>query len=454
MASALKFIALLCFCWAVAADPIVVPLTHNDQIPGSLNFVDDQFATVGTLVAKYTRATSPDDVALGGQSVIVTGDLTVGSSAQPFTVLLDTGSALLALPTSGCSCDSGTPNSPLASTTPVPCSASGCQACCASNVCPTDQCAFSVTYADNSGINGSLITDTVTFGGLSAQCTFGGITQETTGFVAPFADGIMGLSQNGAIACSPSCVTPVFDVYVQQGLVTNAFAFFLDFTGTGTLTLGGTDPSLASGPFVSTPLVGSDFYGVTLNALKLDGTTVATGFGQTILDTGTTLIQLPTSAYNALVSQFQNNFCNLVGTCGAQTVFGNNCLRNLNDALAYPNLQFSLDGVEITVPPRAYFLPTTDNGRTVYCLGINGWNNDLTILGYTFMRGQYIFFDRENTSIGFAGTNATLGETSGTSGGTTGPQATTGFSTSAGATLTSSSVIAIVAIATAAALSM
>lgn len=45
-----------------------------------------------------------------------------------------------------------------------------------------------------------------------------------------------------------------------------------------------------------------------------------------LLDTGTTYILLPRSAYNLLVNYLQKNYCNLVGVCSTINIFNGNCL--------------------------------------------------------------------------------------------------------------------------------
>ncbi len=78
---------------------------------------------------------------------------------QPFELLLDTGSALLAVPVNSCvSCDTQTPNPPLIlSETVNPVLCESCQLCCDGNepqLCPPNACPFNISYVDSSNISG------------------------------------------------------------------------------------------------------------------------------------------------------------------------------------------------------------------------------------------------------------------------------------------------------------
>jgi hypothetical protein len=197
-------------------------------------------------------------------------------------------------------------------------------------------------------------------------------------------------------------------MFVKNGLVANSFGIYLDTAGSGELSLGGIDESIVDDQFTYTPLQQlSNHYQISLDSLKLNGTSVISSLNA-ILDTGTTYILLPMRAYNTLVEFLQTHYCDLVGVCSQLNIFNGNCLLEISKVEAYPDLAFQFSGVQVTVKATSYFLQTTMHGQSGYCFGVIPWTDDYAILGYTFMRGNYIHYDMENSRIGFAGSNTTL----------------------------------------------
>src|ERR1700723_2269696 len=67
----------------------------------------------------------------------------------------------------------------------------------------------------------------------------------------------------------------------------------------GELTLGGVDSSKYTGTIGYTPKIG-DYWGVTVNSISF-GSTFLMGISSAVIDTATTLIYLPDTAYNNFV---------------------------------------------------------------------------------------------------------------------------------------------------------
>ncbi|KAG8909686.1 hypothetical protein FRC01_006800 [Tulasnella sp. 417] len=84
---------------------------------------------------------------------------------------------------------------------------------------------FSISYEDESGASGVLVTDTVSVAGLTVpQQTFAAVSSETEGFSDPYA-GILGL---GFLPNAASNSTPFFANLVQSGsLASNIFSFYM-----------------------------------------------------------------------------------------------------------------------------------------------------------------------------------------------------------------------------------
>ena len=173
--------------------------------------------------------------ASGGPSERLSGDLlhlgyysaelSVGTPLQTFSVIVDTGSSVTAIPCAGCThCGRRRRFEPsLSATFKRPhCGDTGCERCrrdCES--CPRHQCDFYIAYHEGSSYSGFVATDVLHLGGdlggsrlpsaslsrsasvaptLGASCvslpfTFGCTTEESGLFRSQWADGILGLAQ-------------------------------------------------------------------------------------------------------------------------------------------------------------------------------------------------------------------------------------------------------------------
>jgi hypothetical protein len=122
-------------------------------------------------------------------------------------------------------------------------------------------------------------------------------------------DGILGLGPTGAALAGTQ---GFFDALVSDAHVPDIFATEL-CDGSGTLWLGGYDPSFTTAAPQYTPLVpGVDayYYAVTLTSITVAGTSVPVASGQytdSIVDTGTSVFILPTSAYDTVTTTIGAN---------------------------------------------------------------------------------------------------------------------------------------------------
>jgi len=242
---------------------------------------------------------------------------------------------------------------------------------------------------------------------------FGAITSQSQDFLDANLDGIMGLSYgtNKDVCCESECIPTVFDFLVGRTDTRNAFGLYLDYGEGGSLSIGDPDPSLFTGDFILVSLRESQYYSLDLNGLSIDGVLITESLGQdlgeTIVESATTSIMLPAALYKAFKGYITTQRCDLTATCYYQNIFSGYCLTQFEDVLSFPDITFIIDNQTISVPPASYFLPsTTLRGNHVYCLGIQSWTKTHTVLGYSFLRGKYVYFDRDNHVLGVAGTNA------------------------------------------------
>jgi len=176
--------------------------------------------------------------------------------------------------------------------------------------------------------------------------------------------------------------------------------------GGGFFTIGGNYTSYPS--FSFTPLTAQTYYAIELNDILVGTTSIGlpssaynSANSPTIVDSGSTLINVPSNIYSAIEAQFKaictTNPGSLVGICGVaagNTMFDGQCYSmTANQIAAYPTLNFNIGnlGANFPVPPTAYLVPVTNAQGTFQCLGIGGAST-LVILGDVFMQNWNIVF--------------------------------------------------------------
>ncbi|PXF47520.1 Cathepsin D [Gracilariopsis chorda] len=408
-------------------------------------------------------------------SIVPLGEyyITLLFGGQPINVQVDTGSSTIAVPLLQCvncvqnnhrfdiskavgeagliPCDSSMcrPNS---------CSATGqCTTCsqktraCCSDLAPK-ACGFYLSYADQSGVGGALAVADVEIANIKVRQAFGAVLGETDDFEVNNVDGIFGMAYP-LLACNPTCVKPLFDTILSEGLVErDVFSHCLADQG-GTLVLGGSNPDLYRGHLQYVPIAHGGvklFYGVRLQGVKIGGKTVKLPyFTSGIVDSGTTVLVVTKATYKALRTYFQSNYCHVRGLCvvyqksrigevdiirkeadeingphlnsseraEASTWFSPGVCARLDDKdiNALPAISILLDnGVTLDLEPDDYMLHYESEsrlplgGKVVYrCMGISPLEGlehmgNEAIIGNTVLKKYYVEYDRENERVGFA----------------------------------------------------
>ena len=289
----------------------------------------------------------------------------VGNPPLPFRVQIDTGSSTLFVASKGCGgcAEHATQLYDVdASTTGerIGCSDSRCQAhTCGVASCPSGlstascnpflnpeqrccsdiviaDCGYSVKYAGGSLVGGALVADDVRLGTLRANATFGR-TLEQGGPWHGTVDGIFGMAM-AALDCTPTCTTPLMADLVAQNGLDDAFSMCLGEAG-GWLVVGGVDDQFRSGAFVTVPMVksASDKYlyyrvaftgmAVGQHAVDMASSSASRGAANrnagaqntAIVDSGTTLLLVPSALFDELVGTFVAHFAHLGGVLGTST---------------------------------------------------------------------------------------------------------------------------------------
>ncbi|XP_014648360.1 PREDICTED: pepsin-3-like isoform X3 [Ceratotherium simum simum] len=308
------------------------------------------------------------------------GTISIGTPAQDFTVIFDTGSSNLWVPSVYCSsvaCTNHNQFNPEDSSTYEATSES-----------------VSIEYGTGS-MTGILGYDTVTVGGIDDTNQIFGLSETEPGdnfYYAPF-DGILGL---GYPSISASDATPVFDNIWDQGLVSeDLFSVYLssDDESGSVVIFGGIDSSYYTGSLHWVPVTEEGYWQITVDSITINGETIAcSGSCQAIVDTGTSLLAGPTSAID-----------NIQSYIGASEDSSGEEVISCSAIYSLPDIVFTLNGVEFPLPASAYIL---EEGET--CIsGFEGVDLDtssgeLWILGDVFIRQYYTVFDRANNQVGLA----------------------------------------------------
>jgi hypothetical protein len=308
------------------------------------------------------------------------GPITIGTPPQSFTVIMDTGSSNLWIPSLKCTqrvCVQHDRYNSSASTSYV------------KNGQP-----LKIQYGTGS-MNGFLSQDTVGLAGLSVKSQiFGEAVTEAKDFDGQPFDGILGLAFKGI---SEDNVVPVFYNMMSQKLVpTGDMGFWLssvDNEEGSVLNLGGTDPSLYTGTIQRHDIflwfLGLEWYTILIETFYVGDTRYGDcyPFCRAIIDTGTSLIVGPTEYAQGVIDAIGN----VDPDCS-----------NVDSLPSFSIYMFG--GYSYPLTPAQYVIKLPDRNGTMTCqLGIAAADGlPFWILGDTFLRGYYTVFDQANYQVGFA----------------------------------------------------
>ncbi|TDH10797.1 hypothetical protein EPR50_G00077340 [Perca flavescens] len=303
------------------------------------------------------------------------GVISIGTPPQSFSVIFDTGSSNLWVPS-------------------VYCSSQACQNHNKFN--PQQSSTFkwgseslSIQYGTGS-MTGHLAVDTVEVGGISVANQVFGISQTEAPFMASMvADGILGLAFQSIASDN---VVPVFDNMVSEGLVSQPmFSVYLSSQSEqgSEVVFGGVDSSHYTGQITWIPLTSATYWQISMDSVTINGQTVACSGGcQAIIDTGTSLIVGPTS-----------DISNMNSWVGASTDQYGDATVNCQNIGNMPDVTFTLNGNAFTIPASAYVSQTSYGCNTGFG---QGGSDQLWILGDVFIREYYAVFDSQAQQIGLA----------------------------------------------------
>ncbi|NXM56036.1 CATD protein, partial [Illadopsis cleaveri] len=316
------------------------------------------------------------------------GVIGIGTPPQNFTVIFDTGSSNLWVPSTHCSM------------LDIACMVHHKYDSSKSSTYVKNGTKFAIHYGTGS-LSGFLSQDTVTLGDLKiVDQTFGEATKQPgMTFIAAKFDGILGLAYPGI---SVEGAEPFFDNIMKQKLIEkNVFSFYLnrDPAGDpgGEMVLGGTDPKYYTGKFTWFNVTRKAYWQIHVDSVNVaSGLTVCQGGCEAIVDTGTSLITGPTKE----VKQIQE-------AIGAKPLIKGEYMIPCEKIPTLPNITVTIGRKDFVLTGENYVLKIGGPGQTVCLSGFSGLDipppgGPIWILGDVFIGRYYSAFDRDYNRVGFA----------------------------------------------------
>jgi len=323
------------------------------------------------------------------------GPISLGTPAQNFTVIFDTGSSNLWVPSSKCA------------PTNLACRNHNKYYSENSSTYKPNGTDFSIQYGTGA-MTGFCSTDTLSMGGIQIKDqTFAEAVEEPgLAFVAGQFDGILGL---GYPTIAVNRIVPPFQEMLNQGLIDEpVFSFYLnrdmnDPEHGGEITFGGINPAhhLTNITYVS--VTRQAYWQFTVDDIEVAGSgaaddSICAGGCQVISDTGTSLITGPKDEIKALNT--------LIGAI--EVVLGEYFI-NCNRIPNLPLITFTIGGTPFSLEGKDYILkvddPTTNTSSCIsgfMALDIPPPAGPLWILGDVFIGRFFSVYDFAQNRVGMA----------------------------------------------------
>jgi saccharopepsin len=308
-------------------------------------------------------------------------EITIGTPPQSFKVVLDTGSSNLWVPSSECGS--------------IACYLHTKYDSSSSSTYHKNGSSFEIRYGSGS-LSGFVSEDTMTIGDLKIKNQIFAEATEEPGLAFAFGrfDGILGL---GFDTISVNKIPPPFYNMIDQGLLDEPlFAFYLGSTENDAegseATFGGVNKDHYTGKLTEIPLRRKAYWEVDLDSISFGDSTAELENTGVILDTGTSLIALPTTLAELLNKEMGAK----KGYNGQYTV---DCAKR--DEL--PDMSFKLSGYDFAITPYDYILEVQGSCISTF-MGMDFPEpvGPLAILGDAFLRKWYSVYDLGKGTVSLA----------------------------------------------------
>lgn len=308
-------------------------------------------------------------------------EISLGTPPQKFKVILDTGSSNLWVPSIQC--------------TSLACYLHSKYNHDLSNTYKANGSEFSIRYGSGS-LQGFISQDVLTIGDLTIQKQDFAEAKAEPGLAFAFGkfDGILGLAYD-TISVN-GIVPPMYNAIDKDLLDSPVFAFYLGDSNEqddgGEATFGGVDKSKYLGSITWLPVRRKAYWEVKLDGVGLgDEFAVLEGYGAAI-DTGTSLIALPSDLAEILNSEI-----------GAKKSWSGQYIVDCSSRASLPDLTFRFDGHNFTITPYDYTLEVGSSCISAFTpMDFPAPIGPLAIIGDAFLRKYYSIYDMGNNAVGLA----------------------------------------------------
>jgi cathepsin D len=321
------------------------------------------------------------------------GTIEIGTPAQKFGVVFDTGSSNLWVPSK---------KAPISC---IACDLHKKYDSTKSSTYKADGTKFSIQYGSGSMEGFDSIDNVCIAQDICAeQQTFTESTKEPgLSFVAAKFDGILGM---GYPQIAVNNITPVFNTLMKQQKVPEpVFAFWLnrDPSGAsgGELTLGGSDPSHYKGNLTYVKVTQKGYWQFQADGIEVGSggqkVSACSGGCPAIADTGTSLLAGPKDEAKAINEAI-----------GAKPVLSTGEYMIACDKIdSLPTITVSIQGQKFALEGKDYIIKMTQFGQSICISGIMGIElppklGKMWILGDVFIGKYYTLFDFGKDRVGFA----------------------------------------------------
>ncbi|RXN38148.1 cathepsin E-like protein [Labeo rohita] len=316
------------------------------------------------------------------------GQISLGKPEQNFTVVFDTGSTDLWVPSSYCVSQA--------------CAMHNKFKAFESSTYAHDGRVFGIHYGSGH-LLGVMAREELKVGSVTVQNQVFGEAVYEPGFAFVLAqfDGVLGL---GFPQLAEELGSPVFDSMIAQGVLDEPiFSFYLRINGSGfggELLFGGMDETRFVSPINWIPVTQKGYWQIRLDAVKVQGALSfcyrSTKGCQAIVDTGTSLIGGP--ARDVLLLQ---QFIGATPTAVGEYLI--DCVR----ISSLPVVSFLINNVEYPLTGEQYIRRETLNNKEICFSGFQSIDipspaGPVWILGDVFLSQFYSIYDRGHNRVGLA----------------------------------------------------
>ncbi|PVU91779.1 hypothetical protein BB561_004210 [Smittium simulii] len=307
------------------------------------------------------------------------GEINIGTPPQSFQVVFDTGSSNLWIPSKAC-------NS-------IACYFHSKYDNSKSSTYQQNGTEFEIHYGSGS-VKGLVSKDLLNVGGVSIQNqVFGEATEEPgLAFIFGKFDGIFGLGYDN-IAVN-KIVPPFYNMVNERKVDHPMFSFYLsdDNPDSSELMFGGYNPNLFTGDLHWAPVRRKGYWEVDLKQIKFDGVVVDLFNTGAAIDTGTSLIAMPTDLAELINKRI-----------GAKKNFAGQYMVECDTIPSLPDFTMVYNGKDFTLKASDYILSVQGQCMSGFMgLDIPPPLGPIWVVGDVFLRRFYTVYDMENNRVGFA----------------------------------------------------